>query len=418
MKILDIIVEQHAYTVTQFALNVFESFSDYRRWSRGPKTSKRGATRYSVDKYENIFVLPNALHESHSTFAQKKQEARVFSAAFSSYDERDTVEIAVGNSLAVLSATLVPGDSVSRIEISGFVQPKRIVAINLDANDRIDTLEFSDGSIFPEAAEFTTVGGTNITNTIFFSDATSASRAYTAIWMQIGALEHNGWTVESAISESRDSSLIERKRKRKRSSKSHTVYGGWWGGYYGDNSSAEGGGEGVSESTLSWSTLSESLSVEDKLTIFEEYHCKNTLLESNSESSVEYFKSLFELSDDPVPNKKYIVVPLMLVSDRIMQLDSPSVMKYVGSKNEVLIFTHANVEREYPPTTLRHRSLSHTFTFATRGAYDKFRIALRLKFDVELSNVNKSIDEASSAAQQAAIAINMRRAGKKPQHNK
>lgn len=151
----------------------------------------------------------------------------------------------------------------------------------------------------------------------------------------------------------------------------------------------------VAESTLSWSTLSDSLSVEDKLTIFEEYHCKNTLLESNSESSVEYFKSLFELSDEPVPNKKYIVVPLMLVSDRIMQLDSPSVMKYVESKNGVLIFTHNNTEREYPSTTLQHRSLSHTFTFASSVAYDKFRIALRLQFDVDLPNVDRNIDEAS-----------------------
>ena len=33
-------------------------------------------------------------------------------------------------------------------------------------------------------------------------------------------------------------------------------------------------------------------------------------------------------------------------------------------------------------------------------------------------NVQQDVTEASSAAQQAAIAINMKRAGKKPQHNK
>lgn len=219
--------------------------------------------------------------------------------------------------------------------------------------------------------------------------------------------------------------IVERKRSaRKRKSKTRTVYGGWWGGYPLDGSSGDSGGEGVAEgaaeSTLSWSTLSDSLSVEDKLAIFEEYHSKNTLLESNSEQSAEYFKSLFELSDEPVAKQRYIVVPLMLVSNTVMQLDHPRFMKYVGSRNDVLIFTHNNAEREYPPTTLRNRSLSHTFTFASSNAYDKFRIALRLQFDVDLPNVDRNVDEANyvneagSAAQQAAIAISMKRAGKKP----
>lgn len=110
----------------------------------------------------------------------------------------------MGNKVAVLSATIVPEINVSRVELSGFINPKKIVKINLDLENKIDSIEFDDGSIFPEAAEFTTVADKNITNTIFFPNSSSASKAYTSIWMWVSRLEGSGWKLEDYMSEDLD----------------------------------------------------------------------------------------------------------------------------------------------------------------------------------------------------------------------
>ena len=194
-------VAESTYNVSDFKINAYESMSDFRKWMRGPKTNDRGMTRHIVDIYENIVVQDNKLTESSQSFLKRKQEAKAFSAIFKQYDERERVQINLGNKIALLSSTVIPDDNSSRIELSGFTTPKKIVKINLDNAGKIDSIKFDDGSTFPEASEFTTVGGVNITNTIFFPNASSASKAHTAIWMYISNLEGKGWTVEHYMSE-------------------------------------------------------------------------------------------------------------------------------------------------------------------------------------------------------------------------
>jgi hypothetical protein len=183
------------YDTFNFKQNVFENLSQYRRWAQSPKHSKRGMTRHYVDRYETV-VRPE-LAESTGSFNTRKKEATAFNKSFKAIDERDGVAIEVGESISVLSTVVVPSDKTSHIEVSGFVNPKQITKINLDTDNKIDTIEFSDGSIFPEAAEFTTVGGVSITNTVFFPDYTSASKAYTALWMMLTSMEGRGWKVEN-----------------------------------------------------------------------------------------------------------------------------------------------------------------------------------------------------------------------------
>jgi len=159
-------------------------------------------TRHYVSQYEDMLSTSNLLTESDSNFANKKQEAVAFSNKFKQFDQRDRVKIKVGEQLAFLSVVVAPGEN-SRIELSGSVQPKTIAKIHTDNNDKIDFIEFEDGTKFPEAAEFTTVGGTNITNTIFFQDAASAEKAHTSIWMQISNMEGHGWEVEHYMNEAK-----------------------------------------------------------------------------------------------------------------------------------------------------------------------------------------------------------------------
>jgi hypothetical protein len=139
---------------------------------------------------------------------------------------------------------------------------------------------------------------------------------------------------------------------------------------------------------LSWSSLDEGLSVSDKLHIFEEYYTKGNLTESNNQDTTDYFVSLFSLSDKPTKNKKYIVVPLSLVGDRILLLDKPGYMEYLGKGMDTqLIFKSNSGEVGYPSETMRNLSTFYTFTFQTQEAYDKFRTALTLKFDADLPNI-------------------------------
>lgn len=191
---------ERSFRVSDFKVDVFESISEFRKWMRSPKSNSRGMTRYAVDRYENIVINDVKLLESNSDFSLKKQEAKVFSDKFKQLDQRDHVEIKIGNKIAILSSTVVPSDSDSRIELSGFTTPKEIVKINLDYQNKIDSIEFDDGGRFPESSEFTSVGGTSITNTVFFNDKQSASKALTTIWLWINLLEGKGWSIENFMS--------------------------------------------------------------------------------------------------------------------------------------------------------------------------------------------------------------------------
>jgi hypothetical protein len=195
-------VAEDSYSISDFKINAYESMADFRKWMRSPKKNDRGMTRRIVDIYENIVVKDDILKEASQTFVKRKQQAKEFSENFKRFDERDKIRIKTGNKIALLSSTIIPDDTSSRIELSGFTTPKKIVKINLDNEGKIDSIKFDDGSTFPETSEFTTVGGINITNTIFFPDGKSASKAYTAIWMLVSNLEGQGWNVEHYINES------------------------------------------------------------------------------------------------------------------------------------------------------------------------------------------------------------------------
>jgi hypothetical protein len=136
-----------------------------------------------------------------------------------------------------------------------------------------------------------------------------------------------------------------------------------------------------------WSELDEGLSMEDKMSIFEEFYTKGSLTESVDIDKKEYFVSLFNMSSQLTKGKKYIVVPLSLVGNKIMPLDAPSIAVFVAKSNDGLTFKTKLGKRTYPSKTMRDLSIFNTFTFLSIGEYDKFRTALSLKFDTHLPNI-------------------------------
>lgn len=144
---------------------------------------------------------------------------------------------------------------------------------------------------------------------------------------------------------------------------------------------------------LSWHSLDEGLCLSDKISIFEEYHINGTLTESLDEDKTNYFMSLFKMSDEPKRGIKFIVAPLSLIGNRIISLDKPDIMEYLGKDNGQLVFKYKDKEIKYPSRTMRDLSLFHTFTFLNSDTYDKFRMALSLKFDIDLPEIKFNIEE-------------------------
>lgn len=142
--------------------------------------------------------------------------------------------------------------------------------------------------------------------------------------------------------------------------------------------------------SLSWSSLDEGLSVEDRILIFEEYWTKGNLIESNNDHTKKYFISLFNLSDPPKRNEKFIVAPLALVKDQVNMLDKPSRLTYLGKLNGQMIFTDGFRKIPYPSKAIRDLAIFNTFTFLTHDSYDKFRTILALKFNSNLPKLDEN----------------------------
>jgi hypothetical protein len=140
--------------------------------------------------------------------------------------------------------------------------------------------------------------------------------------------------------------------------------------------------------------------MEDKMSIFEEFHTKGSLTESVKIDKKDYFVSLFNMSAPLSKGKKYIVVPLSLVGNRILPLDTPSIAEFVAQSNDGLTFNTRLGKRTYPSKIMRDLSIFNTFTFSSMDKYDKFRTALSLKFDISLPGVGNSKQQGMAEAEQ------------------
>ena len=142
----------------------------------------------------------------------------------------------------------------------------------------------------------------------------------------------------------------------------------------------------VTES-FSWNSLDSGLSLDNKMTIFEEYYTKGNLFESIDENEKSYFMSLFNMSSTPEKNNRYIVAPLSLVGNKIMTLAKPRYLEYLGKSKGQLVFKSDKGQIRYPSETMRDLSVSNTFTFSSVDLYNKFRTALILKFNADLPRI-------------------------------
>jgi hypothetical protein len=151
-----------------------------------------------------------------------------------------------------------------------------------------------------------------------------------------------------------------------------------------------------SSSVLNWCDFGSSMSMDDKISIFESYYADSKVLESE-DHSVMYFNGLSNFCATPQKNKQYIVVPLMLIQDRVINLNTElleltflektvSGMKFKSRDGEVT---------EFPGNIAGKHGLLKTFIFDSVENYNMFRSAASMKFDLELAKAHKdSLGEA------------------------
>lgn len=152
------------------------------------------------------------------------------------------------------------------------------------------------------------------------------------------------------------------------------------------------------KATMAEQDITESLtnlSTIDKIVFLEEYVTRNGMIsESNSESSKKQFHSLLDSTTEPIIGKKYIVLPLMLVSDRIMSFDAPIIGKFMGeTKDNSLKFIDTSTDQDkiFPPKiTKRVKSITETFVFDSVNNYDQFGTILTLTWDFQLPELDLS----------------------------
>ena len=142
----------------------------------------------------------------------------------------------------------------------------------------------------------------------------------------------------------------------------------------------------INESDISW---------KDKIIFLEEYYTKNgNLAESNSDSDLEQFELLLDHTTEPVVGMKYIVMSLMLVSDRVIPFELPMVGKFISGNGEEMKFINVSnkqVKVFPPPITKRVQSTTSTFVFDSLNEYGKVGTILDLRWDLQLPNIDVSL---------------------------
>ena len=198
----------------------------------------------------------------------------------------------------------------------------------------------------------------------------------------------------AAKTAARDQELSLKTKPRERKTVNYGMRDYWYPGtaYAGQDHPAGTESEQVDESQdinrkLSWSDLDPGLSIEDKIEIFETYIIKGNLFETNDLNAKEYFLSLADMCDHLILDQKYIVVPLILINNRLMMLDQPGVMKFLGTHQHALKFESSAGEKTFPSQLMRNMSVTNTFTFSDSQTYDKFRNIMHLKYHFDLPSV-------------------------------
>ena len=146
--------------------------------------------------------------------------------------------------------------------------------------------------------------------------------------------------------------------------------------------------------TVQWKSLGEEFSVKDRMDIFEKFHAEGQLLESD-EHYIKYFNNLNHYLINPTIGENYLVVPLVLIQNKLRLLDTDlSMLEFVDKQGDSVIFKTAKGQIiKYPSDQQSEVGIYKTFMFNNISTYNKFRSEVILKFNKPLPAVNIKDDK-------------------------
>ena len=135
---------------------------------------------------------------------------------------------------------------------------------------------------------------------------------------------------------------------------------------------------------LYWTDLGD-MSMESKMEVLEQFYTQGTLTENIKETDKEYFLQLDKYSVKPKKNHSYISALLMLVKDKVVQLEPIDRYTVLGKKGNQYIFQRKDKSTFlFPSEELRDISVYKAFFFDDKNQFNTFNSALTIKFGTEL----------------------------------
>ena len=109
------------------------------------------------------------------------------------------------------------------------------------------------------------------------------------------------------------------------------------------------------------------------------------LTESNDPDASEYFLSLQSMIDPLVSNKKYLLLGLAMVNNKLHLIQTPTMVTFLSKKENVYTvkLSNGSVE-EFPTKKIAKEVVSAVFLFNKSESYEKFKTIMSLKFDFNL----------------------------------
>lgn len=155
------------------------------------------------------------------------------------------------------------------------------------------------------------------------------------------------------------------------------------------------GNEPVVNEGLLWDDTDKKLSIDQRLSILEEYYSSETknLLESNDSDLSEYFLKLVKASKEPKINKKYLMICLSLMNNKIIQLRNPEEILVLSKQDHgYLVKLSDGTTDTFPSKRIKEKVITSSFFFDDKNTYDKFRSIMSLKFDYNISDFENYVD--------------------------
>ena len=147
-----------------------------------------------------------------------------------------------------------------------------------------------------------------------------------------------------------------------------------------------------SEGEFKWTDYENMPDMNDRIHLAETYFSNTSnLFESNEHHAVDYFLNLRSDSNNPKIDKKYIVVLLGLVGNKIMKMQPIEFGTFIKKQNDVyyIQYSDGHVGR-FPSESTNTKLIAKTFLFDTILSYDKFRSKISLKFNTSLPSITEN----------------------------